>query len=121
MTTEVNFWSRIRKQWPGHWMRIEASNGGVDPGTPDSMLSYCGRGKLVELKVWPEPVSAVQLAWHIDATQRGADPEVWSLLPDGTVWCGGAEAYDAMTASGRRPKGVQLQAAVKSLLKFLQT
>ena len=101
-------------------MRIEASDGEVDPGTPDTVLSIAYRGGFVELKVWPDNLSGVQKAWHEDAVQRGAYCMVLCELPSGRVWLGPAEDYTAFFAmhhsdDHRRkypPEGVSLQSAL---------
>lgn len=135
---EGEFWKRVRKAWwPSHAIRIEASLGEVEVGTPDTVLSCGGRGGYVELKVWPDNVSDVQLAWHIDALSRGAYAMVLSELPgpDGLVWLGRADDYhqsviDIIVAEvirpkgkavGRRrgPEGVVLQAALKMIRSAL--
>jgi hypothetical protein len=94
--TEKQLWMKIRAAWPGHSMRIEASEGGVDPGTPDAHVSIGGRGMFIELKIWPEELRPLQLPWHIDAIQRGAGAEVWAQVPDGTIWAGTAEDYQCL-------------------------
>lgn len=103
----------MRGAWPGHALRIEASDGEVDSGTPDTVLSYRYRGGFVELKVWPDNVSTVQLAWHRDAIARGAYAMVLCELPDGRVWLGDAEEYYAFPRQSFRPPGVVLQAALR--------
>lgn len=93
MTTESDVWRRVRGAWDGHAIRVEASMGGVDPGTPDCALAPRGRGSVwVELKVWPEPVSPVQVAWAVDCEQRGG---LCFLLCEnrGDYWIGRAEEY----------------------------
>lgn len=129
---EGDFWKKVRDGWwPEHAIRIEASLGEVDPGTPDTVLSAGGRGGYVELKVWPDNVSAVQLAWHLDACDRGAYAMVLSELSDGSVWLGRADAYDSLVRriaqaevvrpkgksylSRRGPEGIVLQAALKMI------
>lgn len=119
--TEKDFWKKIRREWPGHAMRVEASEGGVDPGTPDTNLSINGHGGWVELKVWPEPVSPIQIAWHLDALEHGATVEVWSWLGnrEGLVWRGSAERYEHLvsrldlTGKRERPRGLPLQMVIE--------
>lgn len=96
---EGDFWKEVRAAWPGHAIRIEASDGEVEPGTPDTILSIDHRGGFIELKVWPDDVSAVQLAWHADALDRGAYAMVLSKCKRG-VWLGRAEDYHAMVLLG---------------------
>ena len=93
---EAAFWKKVRRAWSGHSVRVEASDGEVDAGTPDTVLSVGYKGGFVELKVWPDNVSSIQLAWHQDAIERGAYCMVLSELPDGDVWLGNAEDYDAL-------------------------
>jgi hypothetical protein len=94
---EGEFWKRVRRGWKGHSVRIEASDGEVEEGTPDTVLSVGGHGGFVELKVWPDNVSPQQLAWHMDALDRGAYAMVLAELPDGTVWLGRADDWDRLT------------------------
>lgn len=130
--TEKKFWDRIRSVWPGHAVRVEASEGGVDPGFPDAILSVGGHGGYVELKVWPEPLRETQLPWHIDAIQRGATAEVWAYIEQSDeVWCGTAEQYQdllfeleegpyqAHLPQGKLPKGVLLRVQVARFVKIL--
>lgn len=117
--TEKDLWKKIRSQWPGHAVRTEASEGGVEPGFPDSILSSNGRGFYVELKIWPEPLQPLQLPWHIDATDRGAGAEVWCWV-DGLVWCGPAETYDRYVKRLAKPKNcMSLDLAISRLLRIL--
>lgn len=107
---EAAFWRRVRDAWAWHAVKIRAEDGEADTGTPDVVLSRGGRGGWVELKVWPDNVNPKQLAWHIDARQRGAYCVVLSEMPDGSVWLGSAEEYDRMVnnvvlARMIRPKG----------------
>jgi hypothetical protein len=122
--TEKKFWEKIRDSWPGHAVRTEASEGGVEPGFPDCILSTNCRGVYIELKVWPEPLRPLQLPWHLDALDRGAYAEVWAWLPNGGVWCGLAEGYqqllDAYEMGDRRsPAGQTLDLCLKRLRKIL--
>lgn len=112
---ESRFWKKVRSAWPGHAVRIEASDGEVDPGTPDTVLSVAYRGGFVELKVWPDNVSSIQLAWHMDAIERGAYCMVLCELPSGKVWLGDAEEFERMMSIRevkRPPEGVSLQSAL---------
>ena len=122
---EAAFWKKVRRAWRGHAIRIEASWGEVEVGTPDTILSVGGKGGYVELKVWPDNVSGEQLTWHIDAIERGAYAMVLSELPSGNVWLGPAEEYHPLVrgylgkislgwkaARISRPNGVSLQAAL---------
>lgn len=93
---EGAFWKRVRKAWKWHSVRIEASDGEVEVGTPDTVLSAGGRGGFIELKVWPDNVSGEQLAWHVDALDRGAYAMVLAELHDGKVWLGRAEEWDRL-------------------------
>jgi len=118
-TPEQGFWKRVRSEWKGHAARIEASIGGCDPGTPDSILSINGRGGYVETKVWPQELEPSQLPWHMDAMRRGAYAVVLCELPDGKVWLGTAEDYAEFFGANRgrtfpyrRPDGVSLQSAL---------
>lgn len=123
--TEKKMWDRIRAIWPGHAVRVEASEGGVDPGFPDSILSVGGRGAFVELKVWPEELRETQLPWHIDAIQRGATAEVWAWIEqDDEVWCGTAEEYADLLEKHEAvgygtPVGAPLRVQVARLVKIL--
>lgn len=118
--TEADLWKKIRRVWPGHAMRIEASEGGCEPGTPDSILSVGGRGMFVELKVWPEELRPLQLPWHIDAVQRGAGAEVWCWVGEGRVWRGTAEEYQVHLDQKRKPTGSRLEATVGYAVRVLQ-
>lgn len=109
---EGSFWKRVRGSWCGHSLRVEASNGDVEPGTPDTILSIGYAGGYVELKVWPDNVSAVQLAWHEEAHSLGAYCRVLSRIRGDRVWLGSAKAYSKLVASGVRPAGIHLQAAL---------
>lgn len=109
---EGTFWRRVRDAWPGHSARVEAGMGEADPGTPDTVLSVGGKGGWVELKVWPDNVSELQLAWHIDALERGAYARVLSQLPDGKVCLLIAEDYDRLVTRKRVPRGCHLQDAI---------
>lgn len=124
MTTEADVWKKIRAAWPGHCVRVEASIGGVDPGTPDSNLGIAGRGLWVELKVWPTPLSAEQIAWHADCAQRDGGAEVWCWVGRDSIWCGDAATYELMTrrCEGRKPpNGMPLQAALDRLSEILHS
>ena len=112
---EGRFWRKVRAAWPGHAQRVEASHGDSEPGTPDVVLSIGFRGGWVELKVWPDNVSVKQLAWHTDATDRGAYCVVLSRISPREVWLGSAERYDSLVRCGKRPKGVHLQAALNGI------
>lgn len=117
---EQKFWTRVRDMWKGHAVRVEASIGGCDPGTPDSVLSVGGRGGWIETKVWPQPLEDTQLPWHMDAIQRGAYAMVLCEMPDRRVWIGSAEEYNAMIQCHLqgfriRPEGVVLQVALKMI------
>lgn len=109
---EAAFWKRVRAAWCGHAVRIEASDSEVDPGTPDCVLSIGWRGGFIELKVWSDDVSPVQLAWHVDAISRGAYAMVLSELPDGSVWLGSAENYFELTEAKQVPEGTSLHSAL---------
>lgn len=100
---EAAFWREVRTHWPGHAVRVEAGAGEVSVGTPDCVLSIGMKGGWIELKVWPDNVSAEQLAWHIDADQRGAYARVLVKMPGSYVWLGMAQEYDAVV-SGKSPK-----------------
>lgn len=113
--TEELLWKRIRKRWRGHAVRVEASLGGVDPGTPDSNLSVDGKGGWVELKVWPTPLNEVQKAWHLDAEDRGAYCVVLCWTGNDKVWVGRGEIYTRYVGKGTRPEGVSLQAALDGI------
>ena len=119
--TEVDFWKKIRAAWPGHAMRIEASEGGVDPGTPDSHLSIGGRGAFVELKVWPEPLNPMQYAWHVDAVDKGAGAWVWCWVDYDCIWMGLGEDYADYCETNSRPKGKTLGHVIDRLSKILQS
>lgn len=109
---EGRFWKKVRGGWIGHSQRVEAGNGESEAGTPDAVLSVGGKGGWVELKVWPDNVSAKQLAWHVDAQDRGAYVVVLSQLPDGKAWVGCAQAYDDYVQRKCVPRGCHLQAAL---------
>ena len=119
-TPEQSFWKTVRDAWKGHAVRIEASVGGCDPGTPDVSLAINGKGGWVETKVWPQLLEPSQLPWHMHAMRSGAYAVVLAQLPDGKVWLGTAEDYDRATslwyacARGDRtlPQGVSLQQAL---------
>jgi hypothetical protein len=105
---ENRFWARVRDMWTidssgGHAVRIEASIGGCDPGTPDCVLSCGARGGWVELKVWPEALQPSQLPWHLDAIAHGAYAMVMCELPDRKVWIGSAEDYEMLLQEPLRP------------------
>ena len=109
-TTERRMWEKIRERWDGFCVRVEASRGGVDPGTPDCLLMVRGRGGVwVELKVWPTPLEAIQLAWAIDCAQRGGTALVMCQVGRREFWVGTAEEYDMFES---KPAGVSLQAAL---------
>jgi hypothetical protein len=114
---EAAFWKRVRREWKGHAVRIEASDGVVDPGTPDTNLSINYRGGWVELKVWPDTLSPEQQAWHEDAIERGAYVMVLCEFSDGSVWIGDYEEYTIRVHdhAARRTKPrdrISLQAAL---------
>jgi hypothetical protein len=123
MSTEKQLWKKVLERWPGHAIRVEASEGGVDPGTPDCNLSVNGHGGWVELKVWPEPVSPIQIAWHLEAEDLGASVRLWSQVSKGRdtclVWSGSAEDYAKLVEFGRRPVGVPLQMVIDRLVREL--
>lgn len=109
-STEAKVWKRILRRWKGHAVRVEASMGGVDPGTPDGLLTPRGWGGVwVELKVWPTEVSPIQYAWHVDCDQRGGLCCVLVQVGKDSFWVGKAEEYDGMT---ERPAGESLQAVL---------
>ncbi len=117
MTTESDVWGKVRASWDGPCWRVEASCGGVDPGTPDALLWVRGMGgRWVELKVWPTEVSAIQVAWHVDCLQRGGMAWVLCEVGRGRYWIGSAEAYAGLVA---RPCGVSLQAALGVVVSSL--
>lgn len=114
---EGAFWRRVREAWPGHALRIEASWGEVEVGTPDTILSVGGRGGFIELKVWPDNVSGQQLTWHEEAIREGAYAMVLSELPSSRVWLGPADEYFAIVSrqlrqKRLRPEGVLLHDAL---------
>ncbi len=109
---ESRFWSKVRKAWPGHAQRVEASHGDADAGTPDAVLSYGNRGGWIETKVWPEELRKMQLPWHIDAIQRGAYARVLCDLGKGEVWLGLAYDYQWHLDQRKKPRGYSLQAAI---------
>jgi len=109
---EAAFWKRVRSAWSGHAVRVEASDGEADVGTPDCVLSAGYRGGWIELKVWPDNVSREQLVWHIDAVERGAYAMVLSDVGGGRAWLGDAEEYYSLVLRGKRPRGVVLQRAL---------
>lgn len=110
--TEKRMWKAILKRWRGHAVRVEASEGGVDPGFPDGILSVGGRGGFIELKVWPEELRPTQLPWHLDAIQRGAYARVLCCVGHGAYWLGTAEEYQELLDRGERPNGDSLQAGL---------
>ncbi len=91
---EGDFWRKVRRAWPGHSVRIEASDGEVETGTPDCVLSLGFRGGFIELKVWPDVCSPVQLAWHREAISRGAYVMVLADMKDRSVWLGPGEDWN---------------------------
>lgn len=107
---ENALWKRVRGSWRGHAVRVEASDGEVEEGTPDCVLSIGGRGGWIELKVWPDGVSPQQLAWHAEALARGAYAMVLAELPGGDVWLGRADDWDRLTADtgGGKWKGIRI-------------
>jgi hypothetical protein len=120
--TEARLWRKFMLEWPGHGVRIEASAGGCDPGTPDANISCAQHGMWLELKVWPTPVSPIQLAWHLDADQRGARALVLCWVTEDEYWVGSATRYDAMTGTGTRPSRrlEGIADVVKHLLRLLR-
>lgn len=116
---ESTFWKRVRRAWPGHALRIEASHGEVEVGTPDVVLSIGGHGGYVELKVWPEPLQPMQLPWHLDALSRGASCWVLCDLGD-EVLLESAAQYDHRLGCGLgRPHGITLQQALNMIQSCL--
>lgn len=92
---EGDFWKAVRKAWVArgwHAVRVEASCGGCDPGTPDTVFGCHGRNGWVELKVWPDPLSAIQQAWHEEALEGGSYAMVLCQLRGG-VWLGRWDEY----------------------------
>lgn len=110
---EGDFWKKVRKAWPGHALRIEASDGEVPAGTPDTVLSVGFKGGYVELKVWPDDCSAQQIAWHADAMDRGAYAMVLGELPGGRVWLGPADLWTRFVQLGQVPNGKNLHSALR--------
>jgi len=109
---EGDFWKRVRKAWPGHSVRIEASDGEVESGTPDVVLSVGFRGGFIELKVWPDDCSPQQIAWHQNAHDLGAYAMVLGELGDGKVWLGPAQEWNDYRHELNVPEGVDLHAAL---------
>lgn len=104
-TLESRVWKKVRKAWMGHGVRIEASMGDADSGTPDCMLSWRGRGGWVELKVWHEPLRVSQRVWHAEALRDGATCVVLCEVGSGRYWIGYWYEYEALS---RRPIGLPL-------------
>jgi len=117
---EKRFWKRVRLEWRGHACRVEASLGGCDPGTPDTSLGWAGKNMWVELKVWPDPLSAEQIVWHTDCTQRGGGARVLCELPNGNVWLTGYSIYMNAVRASSRPTGNSLQGVLKFLMQVLE-
>lgn len=114
--TEKGFWKKISREWPGHGIRVEASLGGVDPGTPDCNLSVNGHGAWVELKVWPTEITQIQVAWHVDAVDRGATVEVWCWVGQNLVWVGDAETYENLVSIKKKPRGLSLKDVINQMV-----
>jgi hypothetical protein len=112
---EGDFWKKVRRMWWGHAVRIEASDGDVPAGTPDTVLSIGYRGGFIELKVWPDEASPKQIAWHIDAMTGGAYAMVLAELPDGSVWLGSAEHWNQWVVKGLAPVGMDLHRALRMI------
>jgi hypothetical protein len=73
------------ERWAG--VRIEASMGEVDRGTPDSIVTVGRVTRFIELKEWGTELSVVQVAWcrERDDRLRRADP-VLVLARRGRKW-----------------------------------
>lgn len=115
-STERLMWRRLRAAWCGFGIRIEASDGGVEPGTPDTLLQPAGLGGVfVELKVWPTPLRTEQLAWHVDCLGRGGCAVVMCEVGRDSYWIGTGESYDTWIVArqrgddGGRPPGATLR------------
>lgn len=63
---------------------MEASHGEVESGTPDVVLCWYARMRWIELKVYPEPMRASQVAWALAHEQAGCSP-VLILVKKGKV------------------------------------
>lgn len=103
--TESAMWRAIRKKWWGHGVRVEASMGDAESGTPDTNLSVHGRGGWIELKVWPEELRVSQIVWHADALSRGATVVVLAQVSRGRYWIGPWHEYEKLD---KRPQGMTL-------------
>lgn len=115
--SEAQFWKNVRRAWPGHAVRIEASRGDAEEGTPDCVLSIGGRGLWIELKVWPEKLRPAQLAWHLDGIARGAGAWVLCSFGKRGVWFGRAPQYELLCQVGRRPEKLgHLQAVLEGIV-----
>lgn len=100
---ESRLWRKVKKAWEGHAVRVEASNGEAPPGTPDCVLSIGGKGGWVELKVWPEPISRIQVAWQCDARLKGACALVFCQVKRDLYWVGYAEDYEGYVNLKQKP------------------
>lgn len=73
---ESRFWSKLRKTLPRglRGIRIEASWGEVDAGTPDVLVLRGVSGRFVELKVYPRKMNTNQLSWAEEHDRVGCAP-----------------------------------------------
>lgn len=73
---ESRFWAKLRKTIPHglRAIRIEASWGEVDAGTPDVLIIRGVSGRFVELKVYPHKMNTNQLSWAEEHDRVGCAP-----------------------------------------------
>lgn len=124
MKPEQKLWADVRKVLgtKAHGVRVEASLGEAESGTPDLCLSYLSRTRWIELKVWPESLRVSQIAWAIQHEGRRCDPVlVLAKFDRDRLWLGHWRTYDLGNKNNKLPESKAIWVGtVKEAQKLLE-